>query len=76
VNPIRLGGEPNDDLTEWTCTLRQGVQFHDGSSFDANDVVQSYVVQWDAANPLHTGNTGAFTYFNALFGSFLNAPAQ
>jgi ABC-type transport system substrate-binding protein len=68
--------EPNDDLTEWTCTLRQGVMFHDGSALDANDVVQSFVVQWDAANPLHTGNTGAFTYFNALFGSFLNAPAQ
>ncbi len=65
--------EPNEDLTEWTCTLTEGVLFHDGSTLDANDVVMSYLVQWDASHPLHTGNTGAFTYFNALWGSFLNA---
>ncbi len=68
--------EPNDDLTVWTCTLREGVTFHDGSTLDANDVVTSYVVQWDAAHPLHVGNTGAFTYFSALWGSFLNAPEE
>jgi ABC-type transport system substrate-binding protein len=66
--------EPNTELTEWTCTLREGVTFHDGSAFDANDVVMSYVVQWDAAHPLHTGNSGAFTYFSALWGGFLNPP--
>lgn len=65
----------NDDLTEWTFTLREGVTFHDGSALDANDVVASWVVQWDAANPLHTGNTGQFEYFGALFGAFLNPPA-
>jgi peptide/nickel transport system substrate-binding protein len=27
--------EPNDDLTEWTLTLRDGVQFHDGTPLDA-----------------------------------------
>jgi peptide/nickel transport system substrate-binding protein len=65
----------NEDLTIWTCTLRPGVTFHDGSAFDANDVVMSLIVQWDASNPLHVGNTGAFTYFSALWGGFLNAPA-
>ncbi len=65
--------EPNEDLTEWTCSLVEGVLFHDGSALDANDVVMSYLVQWDASHPLHTGNTGAFSYFNALWGSFLNA---
>jgi peptide/nickel transport system substrate-binding protein len=67
--------EANADLTEWIFHLRQGVLFHDGSSFDANDVVTSLVVQWDAANPLHTGNTGGFSYWSGLFGPFLNAPA-
>ena len=65
---------PNEDLTVWTCTLREGVTFHDGSALDANDVVMSYALQWDAAHPLHVGNTGAFSYFSALWGGFLNAP--
>jgi ABC-type transport system substrate-binding protein len=64
----------NADLTEWTCNLREGVKFHDGSAFDANDVVMSLVVQWDAAHPLHKGNTGAFSYWSGLWGPFLNAP--
>jgi ABC-type transport system substrate-binding protein len=68
--------EANEDLTEWTFNLRQGVMFHDGSTLDANDVVTSLVAQWDAAHPLHTGNTGAFSYWSGLFGPFLNAPPQ
>ncbi len=27
--------EPNDDLTEWTLTLREGVRFHDGTDLNA-----------------------------------------
>jgi ABC-type transport system substrate-binding protein len=65
---------PNDDLSEWTCTLREGVSFHDGSTLDANDVVLSYAVQWDADHPLHVGRDGSFTYFSALWGGFLNPP--
>ena len=64
----------NDDLTEWTFTLRDGVKFHNGAALDANDVVLSYAVQWDAAHPLHVGRDGSFTYFSGLFGGFLNAP--
>ena len=64
---------PNDDGTVWTFKLRSGVTFHDGSAFDANDVVASYVAQWDAASPLHVGRDGNFTYFNAFFNSFLNS---
>ncbi len=45
-------------------------------TLDANDVVMSYAVEWDAANPLHVGRTGNFNYFSALFGAFLNAPAS
>ncbi len=66
--------EANDDLTEWTFTLRQGVKFHNGADLDANDVVLSYAVQWDAAHPLHVGRDGNFTYFPGLFAQFLNAP--
>ena len=68
--------DANEDLTVWTCHLREGVTFHDGSALDANDVVLTYAVQWDAAHPLHVGNTGAFTYWSGLWGGFMNAPAE
>jgi peptide/nickel transport system substrate-binding protein len=64
----------NPDFSVWTCTLRQGVKFHLGGVLDANDVVESYAVSWDADNPLHVGRSGAFDYFPGLFGGFLNPP--
>ena len=66
--------EPNAELTQWTCTLRQGVKYHDGATLDANDVVLSYAVQWDNNHPLHKGRDASFTYFPALFGGLLNPP--
>jgi ABC-type transport system substrate-binding protein len=68
--------EANDDLTVWTFHLRQGVKYHNGADLDANDVVLSYVVQWDAKHPLHVGRDGSFTYWPGLFGPFLNAPPE
>ncbi|MCJ7531703.1 MAG: ABC transporter substrate-binding protein [Anaerolineales bacterium] len=66
--------EPNADLTEYVCKLREGVKFHDGSDLDANDVVMSYSVLWDASSPYHKGNTGAFEYWVTLWNNFINAP--
>ena len=57
-----------------TCTLRDGVKFHDGADLDANDVVLSYAAQWDAEHELHVGRSGAFEYFPGLWGGFLNPP--
>ena len=65
---------PNPELTVWTCTLRPGVLFHDGSRLDANDVVLSYAVQWDADHPRHRGREGAFSQFASWFGGLLNPP--
>ncbi len=64
----------NGDGTVWSCTLRDGVTFHNGAALDANDVVETYAVQWDLDHPLHIGRTGDFAYFSALFGGFLNQP--
>jgi len=66
----------NTDATEWTFTLRQGVQFQDGAGLDASDVVATYAAAWDASSPNHKGRTGNFEYFTAFFNKFLNAPAQ
>ncbi len=63
----------NEDSSVWTCTLREGVTFHDGTSFDANDVVASWAAGIDAANPNHIGNTGAFTYYGYLWDGLMNA---
>jgi peptide/nickel transport system substrate-binding protein len=65
---------PNDDSSLWTCALREGVKFHDGATFDANDVVTTYAVQWDAKHPLHKGREGLFDYWTFLFAGFLNPP--
>ncbi len=66
--------EPNADLTVWTCTLRQGVSFSDGSTFDANDVIATFGANADVNNPLHIGNTGVFEYWSLLWGNLINAP--
>jgi len=66
--------ESNTEATEWTFHLREGVTFTNGAELDANDVVASYAAQWDASNPNHKGNSGAFEYTPGFFGQFLNAP--
>ena len=64
----------NESLTLWTCTLRQGVVFHDGTTFDANDVVASFTAGLDAGSPLHVGNSGVFEYYDYLWNGLINAP--
>jgi ABC-type transport system substrate-binding protein len=74
---LATGCEANEDNTVWTCTLREGVTFHDGSTLDANDVVASWAAGIDAANPYHTGNTGGFDYYSYLWDGLINAePAE
>jgi ABC-type transport system substrate-binding protein len=70
---LATGCEANADSTVWTCTLREGVTFHDGSSFDANDVVASWSAGLDGRDPLHVGNTGAFEYYSYLFEAVIPA---
>ena len=65
----------NEDLSVWTCNLREGVTFHNGATFEAKDVIVSFAAQWDNASPIHVGNTGAFEYWPGLWGGFLNPSA-
>ena len=65
--------DPSADKMTWTCHLRDGVKFTDGAALDANDVVLSFAVQFDAGHPLHTGNLPENWYNQYLFGGCLNA---
>jgi ABC-type transport system substrate-binding protein len=73
VPELATGCTPNEDSTVWTCILREGVTFHDGSTFDANDVIASWAAGIDASNPNHIGNTGSFTYYGYLWDGLMNA---
>jgi ABC-type transport system substrate-binding protein len=56
----------------WTCTLRSGVKFHNGATFDASDVVDSFAAIWDCAHPHHVGRTSTFLAWGAIFGANLH----
>ncbi|NQV06539.1 peptide ABC transporter substrate-binding protein, partial [bacterium] len=73
VPELATGCTGNSDATVWTCTLREGVVFHDGSTLDANDVVASWALGIDERNPLHVGNTGVFDYYSYLFDALIPA---
>ncbi len=66
----------NEDLTVWTCSLRTDVVFHDGSAFDANDVVASWSAGLNSASPLHVGNTGAWEYYSYLWDGLMDVPVE
>jgi ABC-type transport system substrate-binding protein len=76
VPTLATSCEANEDATVFTCSLREGVLFHDGSSLDANDVVRSWDAGMNAASEYHIGNTGAFEYPSYLFDALMNLPEE
>jgi peptide/nickel transport system substrate-binding protein len=52
--------EPNDDATLWTFTLRDGVTWHDGKPFTADDVLYSVRTWASDANPIAASAVGPF----------------
>ena len=63
----------SDDGKTWTFNLREGVLFHDGSAFDANDVVASWQASADCSSPNHTGTGEGFGIYLSVFQQFINA---
>ncbi len=43
---LALSAEPNKDATVWTFKLRDGVTWHDGKPFGADDVVYNFQALW------------------------------
>jgi peptide/nickel transport system substrate-binding protein len=64
--------EANEDATEWTCSLRQGVKFHDGTDFNADAVVFNFERWRFSDNPYHF-DTQVFEYYEYMWGGFDDA---
>jgi ABC-type transport system substrate-binding protein len=63
---------PNEAATEWTCTLRQGVKFHDGTDFNADAVVFNFDRWRFTDNPYHF-ESQVFEYYEYMWGGFDDA---
>lgn len=59
---------PNADRTVWVCALREGIAFHDGSGFDAADVVATFNMGLNPASPAHVGRSGVWEFFRQIWG--------
>lgn len=74
TNPIPNLAEctPNEAATEWTCVLRQGVKFHDGTDFNADAVIFNFDRWRFTDNPYHFPEQ-VFEYYEAMWGGFDDA---
>lgn len=75
VKPIPALAEEcvtNEAGTEWTCKLRQGVKFHDGTDFNADAVIWNFERWRFTTHPFHFPSQ-VFEYYEAQFGGFDDA---
>lgn len=59
----------NEDSTEWTCKLRQGVQFHDGTDFNADAVIYNFERWRFTDHPQHF-ESQVFEYYEYMWFGF------
>ncbi|MBU4226554.1 MAG: ABC transporter substrate-binding protein, partial [Chloroflexi bacterium] len=59
----------NAEATEWTCALRQGVKFHDGTDFNADAVIFNFERWRFTTNPYHFASQ-VFEYYEYMFFGF------
>ncbi len=67
--------EANDDSTEWTFKLRQGVKFHDGTDFNADAVVFNFERMSNPDSEFgYRADGKTYESFNSIFGGFAGDP--
>ncbi len=62
---LALSAEPNADATVWTFHLRDGVHWHDGRAFGADDVIYTFKAFGSSSN-FANPNVAPFVNFKAL----------
>jgi peptide/nickel transport system substrate-binding protein len=62
----------NEDSTEWTCALREGVSFHDGTPFNADAVIFNFE-RWRFTDHPHHYASQVFEYYEYMWGGFDDA---
>ncbi|UCC87525.1 MAG: hypothetical protein JSV81_22145, partial [Anaerolineales bacterium] len=62
----------NEDGTEWTCSLREGVKFHDGTDFNADAVIFNFERWRFTDNPYHF-ESQVFEYYEYMWAGFDDA---
>ena len=63
---LALSAESNADATVWTFKLRDGVHWHDGKPFTADDVLYTFKVAWASPTNFANSNVAAFVDFKRL----------
>jgi peptide/nickel transport system substrate-binding protein len=62
---LALSAEPNKDATSWTIRLRDGVNWHDGKPFTADDVLWT-IQSWSSSASYANGIVRQFIDFKAV----------
>ncbi len=69
IPALATGCTANEDSTEWTCELREGVKFHDGTDFNADAVIFNFDRWRYTDNPYHF-ESQVFEYYEYMWGGF------
>jgi ABC-type amino acid transport substrate-binding protein len=69
IPALATGCLANENSTEWTCELRQGVKFHDGTDFNADAVIFNFERWRFTDNPYHF-ESQVFEYYEYMWFGF------
>jgi peptide/nickel transport system substrate-binding protein len=69
IPALATGCTANADSTEWTCALRQGVKFHDGTDFNADAVIYNFE-RWRLSDHPQHFESQVFEYYEYMWFGF------